>query len=316
MLRWAAWTALIVCLFQIGGGDVRTRNPSPALSASPLPSPTIANVMSSIHEIKVGDFHKDPEKFSRSRESLEFLVPQRNDVLNRADNAVRCGCGSNWNEALWFGGAVKYIERLSLQLISHTGTHFDSQRRGDSASCIIDHHPVDYSAPGDWADRYSDDSSRRVKEDNGIFPERNGSRWNSPQQRRFQGDNRSRMEIGGFSSRGGCHRRAGGVVNAFAHEVQLPDEQSRLSQSHGHQKAGYYHENPGRYSEPPFVRRFLEALPCIPISVGCALGGGLCLARRKYRRGIALIGMAWMIAWGGMGIVLLNLWPSTWEWWI
>ena len=75
-------------------------------------------------------------------------------------------------------------------------------------------------------------------------------------------------------------------------------------------------EKPRRYSEPPFVRRFLLALLFIPLGFGCAFLGGNYLYRERYGLGAAWIGGGWLLFCIGGGLVALSYWPTTWEWWI
>lgn len=82
-----------------------------------------------------------------------------------------------------------------------------------------------------------------------------------------------------------------------------------------HPRGGEYY-GPRRYSEPPFVRRFYEALAVIPLSMGFIFLSGYQFYRGRYGAGIALLIGGWLIFCGGIVIISLTMWPTTWEWWI
>lgn len=73
-------------------------------------------------------------------------------------------------------------------------------------------------------------------------------------------------------------------------------------------------EYPRPYSDPPFVRRFLEALPFIPASLGFFV-----LAWFRFSRGREMAGWAFIVSGclafcAGAAIIMLTLNPETWEW--
>lgn len=75
-------------------------------------------------------------------------------------------------------------------------------------------------------------------------------------------------------------------------------------------------EYPRPYSDPPFVRRFLEAFPFIPASLGFFV-----LAWFRFSRGREVAGWAFIVSGclafcAGTAIIMLTLNPETWEWWV
>lgn len=73
---------------------------------------------------------------------------------------------------------------------------------------------------------------------------------------------------------------------------------------------------PCAYCQPPFVRRFLEAIPFIPTAPGFGVLAAISL--RRGRNGAACIfgALALFSFCIGAAIIMLSLWPETWEWWI
>lgn len=112
--------------------------------------------------------------------------------------------------------------------------------------------------------------------------------------------------VGGFFS----------ISQAFADQIQLPNEQTRLRSNREDQQNGGERQKPRRYSEAPFVRRFFEALPFAFIAIGLPIFGGLCLSRKRYGLGISLVLLGGLSPCIGFGIIALSYWPATWEWWI
>lgn len=107
-----------------------------------------------------------------------------------------------------------------------------------------------------------------------------------------------------------------GVSHALPHVAQLQVEHNRLTKSAEEEKHRRVGENPRRYGQPPFVRRFLIALPFIPLGFGFALFGGRNLYNKRYGLGAALICVGWLLICCGAGIIMLSRWPVTWDWWI
>ena len=83
-----------------------------------------------------------------------------------------------------------------------------------------------------------------------------------------------------------------------------------------HQEACGKSKNPRRYGEPPFVRRFLEALSFIPASLGIGPLGGVWLHQGRHLPGAVCLGTASLLFFVGVAIIILTIDPETWEWWI
>jgi len=113
--------------------------------------------------------------------------------------------------------------------------------------------------------------------------------------------------------------RIGGFCTVFdgsSNQPQLPIEQTNLNNRGSKQSERGVNQSPSRYSDPPFVRRFLVALLFIPLGFGCALCGGEYFYRKRILLGAALAGVGFLSLCAGLGLIMLNHWPSTWEWWI
>jgi hypothetical protein len=96
----------------------------------------------------------------------------------------------------------------------------------------------------------------------------------------------------------------------------LDPKESGLNASNGEKQDGRERQNPGRYNQPPFVRRFLLALLFIPLGFGCAFLGGNYLYCERYGIGAALVGVGGLLFCFGAGVIMLSYWPATWGWWI
>jgi hypothetical protein len=104
--------------------------------------------------------------------------------------------------------------------------------------------------------------------------------------------------------------------HGILHDAQLPNKQHDLTNNGANQQKGYKYKSPRGYSEPPFIRRFMVALLFIPFGFGAAFLGGKYLHDQRYALGAALAGVAWLFFCAGLGLILMNWWPATWEWWI
>jgi hypothetical protein len=96
------------------------------------------------------------------------------------------------------------------------------------------------------------------------------------------------------------------VSHAPLHNLQLNPKERSLRRSNHEQEGGGISQNPRRYSEPPFVRRFLVALLFIPLGFGCAFLGGNHLYRKRCGLGAALIGVGGLLFCIGGGVIMLR----------
>lgn len=103
-----------------------------------------------------------------------------------------------------------------------------------------------------------------------------------------------------------------GLASNVPHESRdHPQAGSRDRQPNGGET-----KYPSRYGEPPFVRRFLEALPFVPTGLGFILLGAVRLYEGRDRLGITCLGAGFLAFFIGVAIILLTINPETWEWWI
>jgi hypothetical protein len=106
------------------------------------------------------------------------------------------------------------------------------------------------------------------------------------------------------------------VVHAFAHKPELAIEHVQLANTYDGQGAGKKRGETDIYEGPPILRRFLLAFLSLLLGGGLGFWAASNIYNQRILIGSLLACAGLLLAWSGLGLLIMTAYPATWGWWL